>query len=101
MKIDLGRAIKRATTVSSEMKKGWGGNKKKPVKQKPPSMSQAEKDRIRIAKHKKQKSKMYPPKKTKKILHHRRQHSNEVLGNMGLRPLSDAYWAKEMERFIN
>ena len=35
---DIGKAIKRATTVSSEMKKGWGGNKKKPVKQKPPSM---------------------------------------------------------------
>ena len=96
---DIGKAIKRATTLSSEMKKGWGGNKKKPVKQKPPSMSQAEKDRIRIAKKRKLKSKMYPPKKTKPSL--RKQHTNEVLKDMGLRPLSDAYWAKKMERFIN
>ena len=75
MKIDLGKAIKRATTISSEAKKGWGSKKQatksKPVKKKP--------------------RRKKPPMTT--------QQKNESLGNMGLKPLG--YWAKEMERFID
>ena len=73
--IDLEKAIRKATTISSEAKKGWNGKKK------------TNKKSIKSSPKKKRK----PPMTT--------QQKNESLGNMGMKPLG--YWAKKFERFID
>ena len=78
---DIGKAIKRATTVSSEMKKGWGSKGKTKTKTKPK----------RSPKSRRNNPEMYPPTKNKK--------TNKVIKDMGFKPLG--YWAKEFERFID
>jgi len=73
MTLNIGRAIKRATTVSSEMKKGWKSGKKKPKPK--PSSSKSRKQRK-------------PQTQEQK---------NKTLKGMGLKPVH--YWSEQFKNF--
>jgi len=79
MKIDLGKAIKRATTISSEAKKGWG-SKKQATKSKPV---------------KKKRRRKKPPM----TMEQKNAAETQAIENMGFKPLG--YWAKQFERFVD
>ena len=106
MGIDLRKISRKASSgINNFLSSVRGKNKKNQPKKVPPlagswesvqAMPQAEKDRIRIAKKKKLKSKMYPPPKRKPSLASKtkpkrkpmtKEQTNKVLKKMGLRPL--------------
>ena len=75
MKVDLGKAIKRATTISSEAKKGWGSKKQE----------------TKSAPIKKKRRRKKPPMTM--------EQKNKAIDDMGFKPLG--YWAKQFERFVD
>ena len=80
MTLNIGRAIKKATTVSSEMKKGWKSGKKTTTQKSEPK---------RKPKSRRNNPEMYPPTKTKD--------TDKVLKKMGLKPAH--YWSKQFKNF--